>query len=77
MRLGQRIESARRLSFFLQFAGKTAQLKKPPHQVRNYPADHKILDDTCASAGAVITCRRVLSADLLDLLLAPTTTCSP
>jgi hypothetical protein len=51
--------------------------KKPPHQVWNYPADHKILDDACASASAVITSRRVLSADRLDLLLAPTTTCSP
>ena len=51
--------------------------KKPPHQVRDYPADHKILDDAFASAAAVITCRRMLTADLLDLLRVPTTACSP
>jgi hypothetical protein len=77
MSRSKRFESVRLLSFFLQFAGKTPQPKIPPHQVRNYPADHKILDNACASTGAVITCRLVLSADLLDLLLAPTTTCSP
>jgi hypothetical protein len=56
---------------------KSRNPKKPPHQVRDHPADLKILDDAFASAAAVITCRRVLSAYLLDLLLVPTTACSP